>query len=268
MNENLDDDIEMETKLDTINWNDKLEETAKLIGEECRGLKTMHLESSIRYEKYHTYIMTIGMLLGPISGTLSGIKAALGDNIVELSSFSILCGYISGIVIAIANYGNFDYISQSNKQSAAKYTSLEGNIRRQMSLYRNDRINAIQYLQWIETKFDDLFISSPIIPTDIYKKYEIEALSKGKIVPGKYKETIIINKEHKHYQDVQNTSDIKINTSKIIRENNENINVTSSPPPQYSRFHISTISKIATIPEINTYSDKMLEYEMNRLIKN
>ena len=51
----------------------------------------------------------------------------------------IILGFLSGVIVAILKYGKYDEVSTANKSAAAKYASLEANVRRQLSLYRSDR---------------------------------------------------------------------------------------------------------------------------------
>ena len=248
----------------TISWNDMLETQAKMIGEECQGYKVMHVYSAKKNARYHVLLTIAGMLLGPISGTLIGIQEYLDPDPDTglLAIIASIFAYVAGFVVAILKFGKFDETSFQNKQASSKFTSLESNIRRQLSLYRNDRICADKYLLWIETKFDEVFISSPLIPMDITEKYEKEAEKKGMVVPGKYKDVIYINKEIVMLDDIHEgeVEDIKINS--VNSKDKTKIDGSNK-----QKSLVPNGKKINMFAELQTCSDAMLEYEMNRMNK-
>lgn len=201
---------------DTSVWNDNLENTAKDIGEQIKGYKLMHMDVAQSNARKYFILMIIGMVIGPLGGTLSTIGAITNpanENIIIRIIVSIL-GYISGIIITIIKFSCFDEVSTANKQAAARYTSLESNVRRQLSLYRNDRIPPNQYIKWLETKYDELFYSAPLLPIKAYKKYSHNAERYGIKIANNY-ESIQINSKYAQDDERHNimtsVSDIDIN---------------------------------------------------------
>ena len=77
--------------------------------------------------------------------------------------------------IQLLSYVKFYKIEESSSLhsiAASKYTSLEKNIHRQLQLYKSDRISPQDYLEWLTTTFDELLISSPLIPNVEKKSWE------------------------------------------------------------------------------------------------
>ena len=166
-----------------VSWNSKLEQTVKLIEKQCRLYKKMHNEvSMISYERYSNF-MLIAILISPLSGVISSIGTLLGDNIQSIYIYSItstILSFISGILITIIKFNKYDEVSYSHKTASSRYISLEENIKRQLTLYREDRIDANEYLSWLSKSFDELFMSSPNFDIKMMEKYkkEIEKLEK------------------------------------------------------------------------------------------
>ena len=148
-----------------IVWNDKLESVAKDIGEDATGNKLMHIwEAQNNITKYNR-LMMLGICIGPIGGLLSTIGAALNpDRDPTIPIISAIFGFLSGIFVAIIKFGKYDEKSNGHKQAVARYTSVESNVRRQLSLYRMDRIPASTYMEWLERKFEDIFLAAPLLP--------------------------------------------------------------------------------------------------------
>jgi hypothetical protein len=139
-------------------------------------------------------------------------------------------------------------------------------------------------MEWLESKFEELFLSAPILPSSAYEKYSIMAKQLGLTVPNKYESMITINNDYEqtHIKDISNLTTIKINSGND--ENKEIVNETVSNH-QEDKFIIQIDSNVkpatmeskktrqvkrgntmSQFPELNQYSDKMLEYEMGRMM--
>ena len=61
-------------------WNSKLEIAAKEIGEVSSGYKLMHISVAQRASRTYMIVMFLGIIMGPVTGVLSGIGAALDNS--------------------------------------------------------------------------------------------------------------------------------------------------------------------------------------------
>ena len=161
-------------------WNDKIEATVKSMGDTAIAYKWMHMFEARRNTKKYNLLMYTGIFLGPLAGILSGVNASIEYGITAERDhliFNVLIAifsFFSGIIISILKFGKYDDSSSSHKSAAAKYTSFISNIKRQLSLYRSDRENSFEYLQWLSCSYDEIFSSSPLITTttiSIYSTY-------------------------------------------------------------------------------------------------
>ena len=223
-------------------WNENIEKVAINIKNDAKGYKLMHLYQARKYNTCYNFLSITGIILGPLSGILSGIEVALYPNQnPTLPILVTIFGAISGIVAAAAKFGKYDQISNSNKTAAAKYTSLESNVRRQLNLNKTDRKPSVDYINWLETKYEELQLSAPLIKPKIYNEY---CKCTESFVPKNYPDNIVIQKDKK--MEILNNSSIEIKIDKI-------------PSKKVKRSNT-----MLNIPEINKFSDKMLEYEMKR----
>lgn len=256
------------------NWNDKLEQAAKDIGDKSKSYKIMHIEQAQKTSTTYNHLMILGITLGPLSGIISGIGAVINpetDPILPI--MSILFGFLSGIIVSIIKFGRYDEVSNANKQAAARYTGIESNVRRQLSLYRKDRVDAIEYMKWLENKYEEMFFSAPLLPEDVYEKQVLMVKELGLEVPEKYGQTITINKEYEttKIKEVMNNQNIEIQVSEDEDKesvNNKDIHLSVTDEDNNSN-KVSTIlrtSKMANFPELNECSDKALEYELKRFM--
>lgn len=238
-------------KRKSSHWNENNEKLIKEIGETCKIHKLMHLEMAHKYNKLYNSYMYSGILLGPLAGTLSGIGLSLDCSKHQLISLaSTLFGFISGIVMAIVKFGTFDEISNANKQAAARYTSLENNIRRHLSLYRDERNEPYEYLEWLTQKFDDLFNDAPLISTEICKKYETNPSINYITISGEREEDSIKN--------LISTDEISVNP----KEHNESDVVEEKV--YYPDTVIKRSEQSGIYSELHKYEDQRMRYELKR----
>lgn len=155
-----------------MEWTKKLENVAKKIGEDSKFYKLMHTFQARKYHIIYNALSITSIILGPIASLLSGIEVALYPN--EHPTFPILVSVVSafsGIIAAAVKFGNYDIKSQSNKTIATRYTSIENNVRRQLSVDEKDRVPASEYLGWLESKYEELQLSAPMIQPVVYNRF-------------------------------------------------------------------------------------------------
>jgi len=213
---------------DKIPWNTKLEGVVQGIGDDSSSYMMMHMYQAQRLNIIYNRLIIAGIVIGPLSGICSTINQVSGIGPSPLLSITeIILGFMSGIIVAIIKFGKYDEASNSNQTTAARYTSLAANVKRQMSLERSDRINALKYLDWLQTKYDEMILSAPILSPQTHAKFVIKD---GTRTPKPYE-----------------------NVMSIVVDN------TRVPTP------VKRTNSMPKIPEINEYSDQMLRYEIQRM---
>jgi len=164
-------------KFKMSSWNSKIEDTVRLIEKQCRIYKKMHDEIYIENVNKHSYYMLSAIIITPLSGVVTALGTILSTELSELCIYTIsstILSFISGILITVIKFNKYDETSYSHKIAYSRYTSLEENIKRQLMLYREDRIKADEYLNWLSKSFDQLFESSPNFNSKTIKKYSNE----------------------------------------------------------------------------------------------
>tara|TARA_A100001015_G_scaffold321339_1_gene451578 strand:+ start:2128 stop:2919 length:792 start_codon:yes stop_codon:yes gene_type:complete len=257
---------EEETKINKLEWNSKLEEVVKDIGQTCQGYKHMHIWQAQRANNKHKYLMIGGIGIGPTASVLQSIATVLDlESNALICIFIILLGFLSGMIVAIAKFAKYDEISNANKSAAARYTSIEANVRRQLGLYRKDRVSSGAYMDWLETKYEEILQSAPLLSQESFRIYSVHAEKVGLPIPDQYDHVIDITNESEHFQELKNTTKISINYSPSNSLSNSPSNSLSNSPSN-SPSKLKRSSVMAKIPEINYASDKMLNYELSRLM--
>jgi len=157
------------------NWNDKIEKSIKLIEKQCRLYKKIHNKVALDNINKYSYFMMAAIFITPLSGVVTTIGTIFCrdlDDMYIYNTTTTLLSFLSGILITIIKFNKYDEVSYAHKTASSRYISLEENIRRQLMLYREDRINANEYLNWISKSFDELYSSAPDFESSITKQYE------------------------------------------------------------------------------------------------
>jgi hypothetical protein len=254
----------------SVRWNDKLEAATRDIGEDAKAYKMQHISVARYTSKVHEILMMTSIVLGPMAGTVSGIGVALDDGSVILPIVATVIAFLSGIFVAIVKYGEYDEMSLANKSVAAKYTSLESNVRRQLALYRDDRPDARQYLEWLTKSYDELFASAPLIPRNVQDRYAEEARKNGWYVPGQIDTMIDINTDYQECKkrEVSNTTSIVVQSAEraIHPQVNSEVVVTVNPAPMKGDKKMRRTNTLSNHDDLNRFNDGLMSYEMSRMM--
>lgn len=252
-----------------IGWNDDIENNVRDIGEKAKGYKIMHIQEAYRICVKYRWLMYSGIVLGPLSGLLSGIGAVIESQektYIPIPIAVACVGFISGIVVAVTKFGKFEERGSHHKLAASKYTSLESNVRRQLLLPRNDRVNAAKYIEWIGNSFDDLFLASPLISRNIYNEYVKIAKENGITVPEEYEITINIDKGYQlqKFNELKDISNISVNDTPSPKSE---IRALKHPERNFKGDNqIRRTSQLNHFQEMNKFSDGRMGYEMERMM--
>ena len=253
-----------------VEWNKEIELNIKIIGEKAKGYKIMHIQESRRIGKLYSWLMYIGIILGPLSGILSGISTFnlsepdtnistdtnVSTDIQQIRNISPILlpdpfilpiissciAFLSGIIIAVSKYGKFEERSAIHKSTAFKYASLESNIRLELSLPRKNRGKPVEYSIWVGKKFDELFSTSPLVSSRIYKNYVKTAIKNNCPFPDEYK--ITVNMDEKT-EEILNSPNI------IVKTDNEDLT---------KEIDLSKNETLNLFPD-----DGIMEYELQRI---
>jgi hypothetical protein len=238
------------------NWNEAIENSVKFIGESSQAYKMMHLLSAQKYSRLYSVIMYITLFLAPLTGTLATVSIFHSSSIPFNITIAIL-GYLTGILTAIIKFGKFHEKSTSHKLATNKYTSLESNVRRQLQLYRNDRVPSNEYFEWLSKSFDDLFLSSPFIDDYIYKKYYKLSVEKGLVFPNRYDNFITVEK---NFNEPQIQEEIQI----ISEETSDEGSIKTENKPQKFNTLPRAKNDQNSISDLGRYGDQQMKYELGR----
>lgn len=216
--------------LKTTKWNKKIEKVIRDIGNKSFKYKSLHLKvAQDSYNRYSLYMSTV-IILSPLAGTIGALGAFINIEGYIFSITSSLISFICGILVSMIKFGKYDQMSNAHKTATARYISLGNNIKRQLSLYREDRIQANEYLDWLTHSFDELYVSSPLLIN--IKEFE--------------------------------TMDDEILEDNTIEEEQNKVNIKSKIQSNIEE-EIKNDYSFLLKQDLHKYDDGLMKYQLNRL---
>ena len=155
---------------ENIEYNDNVETILKENGEECESFSILHRMS---YEKYNykSNIINIPIIiLSSVIGFVSGVS-------VDYDKMNIILGIASvfvGVIKSIDSYFQLGSRASSHRLGSLQFSQINKKIAIELSLPRQQRINAKDLLNLIKTDIKNLNEIMPLIDDDIIKKYNIK----------------------------------------------------------------------------------------------
>lgn len=260
----------------TSTWTETVEKVIKNIGESCEGYKWMNIFAAKKASTRYNTMMYCLIFIGPISGILSTLSVVVEkDSSKTIQILVTIFSFVSGVVSTVIKYSKYEQKTSSHKAIAAKYASLEGNVRRQLSLCRNERVNAGDYLEWVSTSYDDLFTSTPLMPDDIYLQWAQFAKQNGLNVPKRLGQIIEVA-DDEYVANLSNVGQIGINNSDSSKD------IPGQTAPTRTDAYEPTFEVVVQGPgtikrekkrseicnstvDLNRYTDTAMQYEMRRM---
>jgi hypothetical protein len=196
------------------NWESQIELVAKSIGENAQGYKFMHIDAARNEVNMYDKVMYLSLIVGPLEIAVNALGMLLNpDGPILVPTIAIVLGFLTTVFISIVKFGEFNESAVSHKRAASEYTSLESNVRRQMALPRDVRIDAVAYVNWLGLSYDRVFTGAPLISQKIVDRYTKVADSSGVSIPTLKDVVIDVNTDYEGCMDkMLNADTIHINT--------------------------------------------------------
>lgn len=151
-------------KKDKKNWTSDVENYVKGITKLSKKKEEQHLAKAKQYMFKYNLFMYISIFLGPLVGMLSAININLNDT--RIIPIFILCiSFMNGLLISVLKFRRWDEGGIMHKSSAAKYLALYNDSKRQILLSNENREDSDEYLKWLSTTVNTLYVTSPTLNT-------------------------------------------------------------------------------------------------------
>lgn len=164
--EDMHESVSIEMNNNISKWNSTIEKMLKNISLKSDIYKREHYRITQSTNSRFSMLMISILVLSPLPAFVSIARSYLEqDNEYDLvfTMTSSLISFTSSILISILKFSKFENKINEHKIATIKYRALSNNINRQLSLLRENRISAQEYLDWIIKKYDDLNAASPLL---------------------------------------------------------------------------------------------------------
>jgi hypothetical protein len=175
-------------------WSSETEIITQELGEKAQGYVWMHNRNATYFSDWDTRYSNVGIILSILTGT--SVFTTLND-CQELSLVTMATGiiiYLTAVLRAIHQNRKYPELAAAHRLAASKYSEVYHSVQKQLALYRRDRENAKDYINWITEKSDTLLLSSPDISDAIIDEYLTKFSDVKYMRPGDMKQ-IGIKKE-------------------------------------------------------------------------
>lgn len=260
------DETKKQFSTNTTEWNDSIEKVLRDMGKSCRIYKWVSLDLANRLSLKYDALIYTNIVIGPIAGILSSFDSCSDGEDTKTQTIKIfvtIFAFLTGIFTAVIKFGKFNQKATSSQSLGAKFASLEGNILRQLSLDRKDRVNPGQYLEYISKSYDELYSITPVVPEEIYQSW---------VEYTKTQDNDVLNSPRtsraQSSADSQPPSPLVV-TRVTTPEQGVNSGDNTIPEPHQEESPIEIVVKgtdtVRGLPEINQYSQDRMKYELSRL---
>lgn len=164
------------------NWRDGIEVVVDNIRKQSTTNKHLHIKYANTYMNIYNILTVAGVILGPVTSMLTTINNIHKNEYLTYTIVSL--GMCSGIIMSAIKFGKYDELCNTNKKAASVYLNIQCNIQNQLLLDKHQRTDACEYLEWLQTKFNDAFCNSPLLPEENMRDDD-ESVYKDEQIPDR-----------------------------------------------------------------------------------
>jgi hypothetical protein len=160
-------------------WTVKQEKLLQKWAEKGAGYRWLHNNARIRYKYMYDVLSYPTIILSSITG-IGGFailnprndeKSSKHNNLLYFQYMFAFMNVISSMIISISKFNNSLQLSQSHSTMCIQYSKFYRNIDMELSLERNHRINAAEFVLKCRQEYDRLLSDAPDIPETSIKSF-------------------------------------------------------------------------------------------------
>ena len=167
---------------DSSSWNNTQEELLKSISERSNCMRWLHTQCNIYFENTNFYLTIPNVVISTINGGFTmSLPALLPDGASGKIATTIigLISLLSAMLITLNQYIKSQQMMEAHRAAALSYSKLHRMISNELSLRRDQRINALDFLKHVRMEQDRLESISPLIQPHIIKMFNVQFRDKN-----------------------------------------------------------------------------------------
>lgn len=218
-------------------WNTSHEKLLASTGDRANGMRWMHNESHIYYEKLNFWLTVPNVAITALAGSASiGVTTVFPSNIQLVASLIIGIMTISSSVLTTINqYMKSSQLAESHRIACIAYGKLHRIISSELALRRDQRMTAQEFLDIVSEEQNRLEESSPTIQPHIVDKFNAKIKDKADLerpeIAGDLDHIVVNTAERQSSYDstaTKRTPYLKVSRIAPIRSPNANSSASSS----------------------------------------
>jgi hypothetical protein len=155
-------------------WSNRTEELLISWCDISKCYTWLHERSFRKYNRANYFFSIPIIILSTLSGAASvGLSGYVPGEYLNISQLSIgLVNIFTGIITTLQNFFRYAQNSESHHNASVGWSKLSRNISIELSLERDKRKRANEFVKICRAEYDRLMERSPIIPTDIIQDFK------------------------------------------------------------------------------------------------
>jgi hypothetical protein len=171
-----------------MNWDESVEGLLQKYADESQTAVALHRRSYYSYKKLTTCFNLPVIVLSCLSGSLQFLSKGYPDIEQYIVTGTASLSILTAIISAVSSYLKLGEQMSRHEQSANQWLLFHNGLKHQLSLRRDKRQDADEFLQECKTQYDRLFEMSPICSSGQIKaiKKKIHAIAPENFVIPTY----------------------------------------------------------------------------------
>ena len=162
----------MDDQKGKIRWNGQIERILSEEGERALCYSWLHTQSQKRYTTMNNYITIPTIVLSTVAGTASiGSQTLFNDPAASSIGIGVMSLTVS-VLNTLASHFGWAALKESHRMTSSSYSKIHRFIMIELSLPRDERMEAQDMLKVVRDQLDRLHENSPQIPDEIIAKFK------------------------------------------------------------------------------------------------
>ena len=143
-------------------WDESVERLLQKYCDEAQTRESLHRRSFYRYKKLTTCFNLPVIVLSCLSGSFQFLSKGYPEIEQHIVTGTASLSILTAIISAVASYLKLGESTSKHEQSANAWLLFHNEVKHQLSLRRDKRQDAEEFLKTCKTSYDRLFELSPI----------------------------------------------------------------------------------------------------------
>ena len=148
-------------------WDDSVERLLQKYCDEAQTREALHRKSYYKFKRLTTCFSLPVIVLSCLSGSFQFLSKGYPEIEQHIVTATASLSILTAIISAVASYLKLGESTSKHEQSANAWLLFHNEVKHQLSLHRDKRQGADEFLKDCKTQYDRMFELSPICSSDM-----------------------------------------------------------------------------------------------------